>query len=95
MKEFWLLSCSLKILSEPFLSGPNESQTWTQPFRLSPSVTRSDWGKDYFGGIHIDFQAGELVSPATKLYIHFKRSHDMRHSQIMTHRPRPNIVRLR
>ena len=47
-----------------FLQALMKSQTWTQPFRLSPSVTRSDWGEDYFGGIHIDFQAGEPVSPA-------------------------------
>ena len=52
-------------------SGPDESLTWTQPEGLSPSVTRSDWSWTIFEGIHVDFQAGELLSPATKLYIHF------------------------
>ena len=76
---------SLKILSESVPSGPDESQTWTQPFRLSPSVTGSDWVVDCFEGIHINFQAGELVSPACKLYIHFNVSHDMICEWIMSH----------
>ena len=71
---------SLKILSESVPSGPDESRTWTQPEGLSPSVTGLDWVVDRFEGIHIDFQAGELLSPAHKLYIHIKLSHDMIHS---------------
>src|SRR5260370_31446497 len=71
-------------LSEAVPSGHDESRTWTQPFRLSPSVTGSDWVVDCFEGIHIDFQAGELVSPAHKLYIHFNVSHDMIREWIMT-----------
>ncbi len=67
-------------------SGPDESRTWTQPEALSPSVTGSDWVVDRFEGIHIDFQAGELVSPACKLYIHFNVSHDMIREWIVTTR---------
>src|SRR5260370_25652487 len=63
-------------VSESVPSGPDESRTWTQPEGLSPSVTGSDWVVDHFEGIHIDFQAGELVSPARKLYIHVNQSHD-------------------
>src|SRR5260370_1082433 len=73
---------SLKILSESVPSGPDESRTWTQPEGLSPSVTGSDWVVDHFEGIHIDFQAGELVSPAHQLYIHFNESHDMIHESV-------------
>ena len=46
-------------------------QTLAQPEGLSPQspgLTRSRLRK---GGILVDFQAGELVSPATKLYIQF------------------------
>ena len=70
---------SILISTQPF-STPDESQTWTQPEGLSPSVTGSDWSWTIFEGIQVDFQAGELVSPACKLYIHVNQSRDTIHS---------------
>ena len=58
----------------------DRGQTLAQPGRLRPSVTGSDLGVGFLGGTQVDFQAGELVSPAHKLYIHFNKSHDMIHS---------------
>src|SRR5260370_32899216 len=52
-------------------------QTSAQPSRLSPQSPGLTLEQTILGGILVDFQAGELVSPACKLYIHFKKSHDM------------------
>src|SRR6266478_7365149 len=49
----------------------DRGQTLAQPERLRPSVTGSNLGVGFLGGTQVDFQAGELVSPTCKLYIHF------------------------
>src|SRR5260370_14501521 len=62
---------SLKILLESHPPGPERGPDFSSALQAEPSVTGSDLGLDCLGGIQVDFQAGELVSPATKLYIHF------------------------
>src|SRR5260370_42593638 len=42
----------------------DRGQTSAQPERLRPSVTGSNLGVGSLGSTQVDFQAGELVSPA-------------------------------
>ena len=58
-------------LSESSPLDPEKGPDFGSALQAEPSVTGSDFGMDHFGGILVNFQAGELVSPATKLYIQF------------------------
>ena len=67
-----------------------------QPGGLSPQSLGLTLEQTILGGILVDFQAGELVSPAHKLYIHFNKSYDMIREWIVTgmHRIQVTLIKI-